>query len=175
MVEPVPIASPCANSILSDGGPSSNISPSSPNPAPEDAPTDYGLNGHSSDVSFTLLPVLLTSDDEDGRSSTQRESTQIIRSRRAGNKHQDISVATLLIAARDPTTSLMSPCDAKKLDDILQTNIRILRGLEQVKATQADIQNTLSVIMTNTIPSDPELLGIKDDLCLPVKSLTAFD
>ncbi|XP_032796703.2 uncharacterized protein LOC116932897 [Daphnia magna] len=201
---PVPIASTCASFILSDGGPSSSPpSPSSPSPAPEDAPTNYGLNGHSSDVSFTGLPVLLTSDDEHGRSSTQRESTQNIRSRRAGNKHQDISVATLVsipsapafepqqrtltpqvafakksaptVAARDPTTSVMSPCDAKKLDDILQTNIRILRGLEQVKATQTDIQNTLSVIMNNTIPSDPELLGIKDDLCLPVKSLTAFD
>lgn len=57
----------------------------------------------------------------------------------------------------------------------MQTMLRILRGQEQIKATQVDIKNTLAVVMHNTIPAEPELGGIKEEMCLPVKSLALFD
>ncbi|KAI9557240.1 hypothetical protein GHT06_017063 [Daphnia sinensis] len=62
-----------------------------------------------------------------------------------------------------------------KLDQLMQTMLRILRGQEQIKAIQVDIKNTLAVVMHNTIPAEPELGGIKEEMCLPVKSLALFD
>jgi hypothetical protein len=47
----------------------------------------------------------------------------------------------------------------------MQTMSRILRGQEQIKATQVDIKNTLAVVMHNTIPAEPELGGIKEESC----------
>ena len=66
--------------------------------------------------------------------------------------------------------------DVRKLDQLLQKMLRILRGQEQIiKVTQVDIKNTLAVVMHNTIPAEPELGGIKEELCLPVRSLALFD
>lgn len=62
-----------------------------------------------------------------------------------------------------------------QLDQLMQTMLRILRGQEQIKATQVDIKNTLPVVMHNTIPAEPKLGGIKEEMCLPVKSLALFD
>ena len=66
--------------------------------------------------------------------------------------------------------------DERKLGQLLQTMLRILRGQEQIiKVTQVDIKNTLAVVMHNTIPAEPELGGLKEELCLPVRSLALFD
>ena len=65
--------------------------------------------------------------------------------------------------------------DERKLDQLLQKRLSILRGQEQIiKATRVDIKNTLAVVH-NTIPAEPELGGIKEELCLPVRSLALFD
>ncbi|KZS03624.1 Uncharacterized protein APZ42_033623 [Daphnia magna] len=71
--------------------------------------------------------------EDEVRSSTQLV-TLINKNAVVDKETWPVFIATVIakfVAARDPTTSLMSPCDAKKLDDILQTNITILRGLKQ--------------------------------------------
>ncbi len=65
--------------------------------------------------------------------------------------------------------------DFKKIDFLIEQNKKILRGQEQIKAQNRDIKNTLAVVMDNTVPADPQIEGIKEEFCIPLKDLKSFD
>ena len=50
----------------------------------------------------------------------------------------------------------------------------ILRNQEQIKANQVDIKNTLAVVMSNTIPPNPDASGLKQHFSLPVSTPVLF-
>lgn len=54
-------------------------------------------------------------------------------------------------------------------------NQKIIRNQEQIKAQNVSIINSLSVVLDNTAPQQPEKEGIKEEFGIPVRSLKSFD
>nr|CAH0110156.1 unnamed protein product [Daphnia galeata] len=90
--------------------------------------------------------------------------------------HQQHSAAGVLqhyppkIESQKKQMSIPMQCNYIVIEQLLFVRLQhLLRLRRLLMATQVDIKNALAVRMHNTIPVEPELGRIKEELCLPVK------